>query len=96
MERKLKTLTTKFVTRCILVMMLALFSIGGMRAQLSYSPPHFGTGNKATIDGVKVTRQFNGNAVGLAPPNTVTSANGYCSTTISPSPQYARINPTGM
>ena len=95
MKRRLKTLTTKFVTRCILVMMLALFSIGGMRAQLPYSPAHFGTGNKATIDGVKVTRQFNGNAVGLAPPNTVTSANGYCSTTISPSPQYARINPTG-
>jgi len=35
MKRKLKTLTTKFVTRCILVMMLALFSIGGMRAQSS-------------------------------------------------------------
>ena len=95
MERKLKTLTTKFVTRCILVMMLALFSIGGMRAQLPYSPAHFGTGNKATIDGVKVTRELRGDAVDLAPPNTVTSANGYCSTTISPSPQYARIKPTG-
>jgi len=93
MKRKLKTLTTNFIARCILVMMLALFSIGGMRAQLPYSPPHFGTGNKAIIDGVKVTRELRGNAVDLAPPNTVTSANGYCSTTISPSPQYARIKP---
>ena len=76
MKRKLKTLTTNFIARCILVMMLALFSIGGMRAQLPYSPPHFGTGNKAIIDGVKVTREFRGNAVDLAPPNTVTSANG--------------------
>lgn len=35
MKRKLKTLTTNFITRCILVIMLALFSAGGMRAQSS-------------------------------------------------------------
>ena len=38
MKRKLKTLTMKFITRCILVMMFALFSIGGMRAQCLTMP----------------------------------------------------------
>ncbi|WP_409997331.1 hypothetical protein, partial [Capnocytophaga leadbetteri] len=45
MKRKFKTLTTKIVTRCILVMMLALFSIGGIRAQSSCAtmpdPEHY-------------------------------------------------------
>lgn len=71
MERKLKTLTTKFVTRCILVMMLALFSIGGMRAQsscatmpepVSYtqvSPPTTKkVVEKAFVDGVEVIREL--------------------------------------
>ena len=93
MKSKLKTLTTNFIARCILVMMLALFSVQGVRAQLSYSPPYFGTGNKATIDGVKVTRRFVGSAIDLAPLNTITSANGYCNTVNTPAP-YARINPT--
>lgn len=45
MKRRLKTLTTKFVTRCILVMMLALFSVQGIRAQSSCAtmpdPAHY-------------------------------------------------------
>lgn len=45
MKRKLKTLTTKFVTKCILVMMLALFSVQGIRAQSSCAtmpdPEHY-------------------------------------------------------
>ena len=67
MKRKLKTLTTKFVTRCILVMMFALFSIGGMRAQcltmpepVSYTPLGTQTTKKVTeyadIRGIRVTR----------------------------------------
>lgn len=69
MERKLKTLTTKFVTRCILVMMLALFSIGGMRAQcptmpepVSYTqvlpPTTKKVVEKAFVDGVEVIREL--------------------------------------
>ena len=67
MERKLKTLTTKFVTRCILVMMLALFSVQGIRAQcltmpepVSYTPLGTQTTKKVTeyadIRGIRVTR----------------------------------------
>ena len=90
MKRKLKTLTTNFIAKCILVMMLALFSVQGVRAQLSYSPPHFGTGNKATIDGVKVTRRLVGSAIDLAPLGTISYANGYCNTVNTTAP-YARI-----
>ena len=60
MKRKL-TLLTNFV-QSVLVAMFFLFSIGEIRAQLPYSPAHFGTGNTATINGVKVTRSFGGNA----------------------------------
>jgi len=67
MKRKLKTLTMKFITRCILVMMFALFSIGGMRAQcltmpepVSYTPLGTQTTKKVTeyadIRGIRVTR----------------------------------------
>lgn len=67
MKRKLKTLTMKFITRCILVMMFALFSIGGMRAQCLTMPEPVSytevskTGDtrieeKATINGITVTR----------------------------------------
>ena len=69
MKRRLKTLTTKFVTRCILVMMLALFSIGGMRAQCLTMPEPVGytrtspsstlntrVEEYADINGIRVTR----------------------------------------
>ena len=69
MKRKLKTLTTNFIARCILVMMLALFSIQGVRAQcltmpepVSYtqvSPPTTKkVVEKAFVDGVEVIREL--------------------------------------
>ena len=69
MERKLKTLTTNFIARCILVMMLALFSIQGVRAQCLTMPEPVGytrtspsstlntrVEEYADINGIRVTR----------------------------------------
>ena len=69
MKRKLKTLTTNFIARCILVMMLALFSIQGVRAQCLTMPEPVGytrTSPSSTLNtrveeyadirGIRVTR----------------------------------------
>ena len=67
MERKLKALTANFIARCILVMMLVLFSIQGIRAQCLTMPEPVNytvvsqSGNtrieeRATINGITVTR----------------------------------------
>ena len=92
MKRKL-TLLTNFV-QSVLVAMFFLFSIGEIRAQLPYSPAHFGTGNTATINGVKVTRLFQGNVVGVAPANRLSAANGYCAG-FPTGAQYAIVNTAG-
>ncbi|MBO1885142.1 hypothetical protein J4N46_12150, partial [Capnocytophaga sp. Marseille-Q4570] len=92
MKRKL-TLLTNFV-QSVLVAMFFLFSIGEIRAQLPYSPAHFGTGNTATINGVKVTRSFGGNAVGLAPAGRLSTSNGYCAG-FPTGARYAIVNTTG-
>ena len=92
MKRKL-TLLTNFV-QSVLVAMFFLFSIGEIRAQLPYSSAHFGAGNTATINGVKVTRIFQGNVVGVAPANRLSAANGYCAGFPSGA-RYAIVNTAG-